>query len=78
MCLDAGDSGDLWEAILAWKAVAAVEPVDVGGDLDDALLDASAALVDLDVGVEALARRIGEEAFELGHQARARAVLKEY
>ena len=59
--LDAGEDGDAGEAIFAGKAAVAVEPADVGRHADDAFFDAAVTFVGVDVGIEALRGRVGEE-----------------
>src|SRR4029078_5306871 len=69
-CLDHGDGGELGKSIFAGKAAVPLKPADVGGEHTAALLDAAMALVDIAVNIEAGERRIGEEALDLGLEAR--------
>ena len=64
------DGGDIGQADLAGEAAIAVEPVDLAGDGDGALLDAAVALVDVRGALEARRRRIGEEGLDLAAQGR--------
>ena len=56
--------------VLARKAVLAVEPIDLAGHGDGALLDAAMAFVEVAMGVDCAWRGVGEQAFDFGPEDR--------